>query len=114
MVSRTGLTALTRRTLLEQIGAIGGAGLTYSAMEALGLAVPTKGPGHRGLGGLSAISSRPPAYAELLRPEGPIVFAGEHLSYQPTWQEGAVLFAHEALKLVDSMTTERRESSPAV
>jgi monoamine oxidase len=42
-------------------------------------------------------------YAELLKPEGPIVFAGEHLSYQPTWQEGAALSAHEALKLVQAM-----------
>jgi monoamine oxidase len=42
-------------------------------------------------------------YQELLRPEGPIVFAGEHLSYQPTWQEGAALSAHEALKLVQAM-----------
>ena len=42
-------------------------------------------------------------YAELLKPEGPIVFAGEHLSYQPTWQEGAALSAHEALKLVSAM-----------
>ncbi len=33
--------ALTRRNLLEHIGAIGGAGATYLAMEALGLAVPT-------------------------------------------------------------------------
>ena len=33
--------ALTRRSLLERIGAIGGAGATYLAMEALGLAVPT-------------------------------------------------------------------------
>jgi monoamine oxidase len=39
-----------------------------------------------------------------LKPEGPIVFAGEHLSYQPTWQEGAALSAHEALKLVAAMT----------
>lgn len=46
-------------------------------------------------------------YAELLRPEGPIVFAGEHLSYQGQWQEGAVLSAHEALKLVAAMTRER-------
>jgi monoamine oxidase len=46
---------------------------------------------------------RGPAYAELLKPEGPIVFAGEHLSYQPTWQEGAALSAHEALKLVQAM-----------
>src|SRR5689334_4499060 len=32
---------LTRRNLLEQIGAIGGVGATYLAMEALGLAIPT-------------------------------------------------------------------------
>jgi monoamine oxidase len=42
----------------------------------------------------------------LLKPEGPIVFAGEHLSYQPTWQEGAALSAHEALKLVVAMAKE--------
>jgi monoamine oxidase len=33
--------ALTRRALLERIGATGGAGAAYLAMEALGLAVPT-------------------------------------------------------------------------
>ena len=57
------------------------------------------GPGGR--------SPRPPLYAELLRPEGPIVFAGEHLSYQPAWQEGAALSAHEATKLVAAMATAR-------
>lgn len=46
-------------------------------------------------------------YAELLKPEGPIVFAGEHLSYQGLWQEGAALSAHEALKLVHAMAKER-------
>ena len=46
---------------------------------------------------------RGPVYAELIKPEGPIVFAGEHLSYQPTWQEGAATSAHEALKLVAAM-----------
>jgi monoamine oxidase len=46
-------------------------------------------------------------YQELLRPEGPIVFAGEHLSYQPTWQEGAAASAHEALKLVHTMAAEQ-------
>ena len=45
-------------------------------------------------------------YTELLKPEGPIVFAGEHLSYQPTWQEGAATSAHEALKLVAAMARE--------
>ncbi|MEO7634027.1 MAG: FAD-dependent oxidoreductase [Sphingomicrobium sp.] len=42
-------------------------------------------------------------YRELLKPEGPIVFAGEHLSYVGLWQEGAALSAHEALKLVAAM-----------
>jgi len=46
-------------------------------------------------------------YAELLKPEGPIVFAGEHLSYQGLWQEGAALSAHEALKLVAAMAAEK-------
>jgi monoamine oxidase len=52
-------------------------------------------------------------YRELLKPEGPIVFAGEHLSYQPTWQEGAALSAHEALKLVQAMARERAGTSAA-
>jgi monoamine oxidase len=46
-------------------------------------------------------------YQELLKPEGPIVFAGEHLSYQPAWQEGAATSAHEALKLLSSMSAEK-------
>ncbi len=45
-------------------------------------------------------------YAELLKPEGPIVFAGDHLSYQVGWQEGAALSAHEALKLVHAMASQ--------
>lgn len=63
-------------------------------------------------GGLTGISPRPPEYLELLRPEGPIVFAGEHLSYQPAWQEGAVLSAYEAMKLLQSMMS--AEASPAL
>ena len=43
------------------------------------------------------------AYDELCRPEGPIVFAGEHLSYVGLWQEGSALSAHEAVKLVQQM-----------
>jgi monoamine oxidase len=43
-------------------------------------------------------------YQELIRPEGPIVFAGEHLSHVGLWQEGAALSAHEALKLVSAMS----------
>ena len=48
---------------------------------------------------------RGPAYRELLKPEGPIAFAGEHLSYVGLWQEGSALSAHEAVKIVQQMAT---------
>lgn len=48
---------------------------------------------------------RGPAYRELIRPEGPIAFAGEHLSYVGLWQEGSALSAHEALRIVHAMAT---------
>jgi monoamine oxidase len=57
--------------------------------------------------------NRTARYAELLKPEGPIVFAGEHLSYVGLWQEGAALSAHEALKLVQAMAAERPEAAAA-
>ena len=47
-------------------------------------------------------------YLELLKPEGPITFAGEHLSYVGLWQEGAALSAHEAIKTVQAMAAESR------
>ena len=80
---------------------------------AWGITPWSEGVGAMWPGGLSAVSPRPPAYAELFRPEGPVVFAGEHLSYQQTWQEGAVLSAHEALKLVHSMAGERPAAAAA-
>ena len=58
--------------------------------------------------------NRTARYAELLKPEGPIVFAGEHLSYAGLWQEGAALSAHEALKIVQSMAAERRAPARAL
>ncbi|MEO6579943.1 MAG: FAD-dependent oxidoreductase [Sphingomicrobium sp.] len=48
------------------------------------------------------------AYDELCRPEGPIAFAGEHLSYVGLWQEGSALSAHEAVKLVHEMATAQK------
>jgi monoamine oxidase len=74
---------------------------------AWGLTPYSEGVGAMWAGGPAGLVPRPPAYAELLKPEGPIVFAGEHLSYQPTWQEGAALSAHEALKLVAAMANEK-------
>jgi len=58
------------------------------------------GPGQDG-------GRRTGAYLELLKPEGPIVFAGEHLSYVGLWQEGSALSAHEALKLLQAMAAEK-------
>lgn len=58
-------------------------------------------------GGRGGNRDRPPEYAELLRPEGPIVFAGEHLSYQGLWQEGAARSAHAALELVAAQSREK-------
>jgi monoamine oxidase len=58
-------------------------------------------------GGPADDAPRGAQYAELLKPEGPIVFAGEHLSYVGLWQEGSALSAHEALKLIQSMQAEQ-------
>jgi monoamine oxidase len=53
------------------------------------------------------------AYLELLKPEGPIVFAGEHLSYVGLWQEGSALSAHEALKLLQGMAAAKPAKAAA-
>ena len=58
--------------------------------------------------------ARGPRYLELLKPEGPIVFAGEHLSYVGLWQEGAALSAHEALKLIAAMAKEKAGAPAAI
>lgn len=71
-----------------------------------GLVPFSEGVGAIWPGGPAGTPPRPAQYLELLRPEGPIVFAGEHLSYQGLWQEGAAVSAHEALKLVSSMAKE--------
>ncbi|NUT00447.1 MAG: FAD-dependent oxidoreductase [Sphingomonas sp.] len=63
--------------------------------------------------GPADIEPRGAVYDELSRPEGPIVFAGEYLSYVGLWQEGAALSAHEALKVVQSMAAERAGKAAA-
>ncbi|NEO95441.1 MAG: hypothetical protein F6K56_36740 [Moorea sp. SIO3G5] len=42
--------------------------------------------------------ARETAYRLLNVPDGPIYFAGEHMSYLTGWQEGAVLSAHDAVR----------------
>ena len=67
-------------------------------------------PWSEGVGAIGNDFGGPPRsarYRELFKPEGPIVFAGEHLSYIGLWQEGAALSAHEALKIVQSMAAEK-------
>jgi len=81
--------------------------LTKGVSVGWGLVPYSEGVGAIWGGGLGGNAPRGDQYAELLRPEGPIVFAGEHLSYQGLWQEGAALSAHEALKLVAAMAKER-------
>ena len=72
-----------------------------------GLVPFSEGVGALWAGGPGAGGSRGQQYAELLKPEGPIFFAGEHLSYAGLWQEGAALSAHEAIKLLQSMAAEK-------
>ena len=64
-------------------------------------------------GGPGDIGPRGANYDELLKPEGPIVFAGEHLSYVGLWQEGAAMSAHEALRLLQSMVAQRAGKAAA-
>jgi monoamine oxidase len=97
-ISRESIEALHpgKSKLLESPLAVNWGQVPYS--EGVG-ALWGNGPGDSG--------PRGDGYAELLRPEGPIVFAGEHLSYLGLWQEGSAVSAHEALKLVQSMAAER-------
>ena len=62
-------------------------------------------PYSEGVGALwpDSPAQRGSAYLELLKPEGPIIFAGEHLSYQGLWQEGAARSAHSALNVLSEM-----------
>ena len=81
--------------------------LTRGVSVGWGLVPYSEGVGARWPADSNPGATRGERYAELLRPEGPIVFAGEHLSYQGLWQEGAALSAHEALRLVSEMAKER-------
>lgn len=85
--------------------------LTKGVSVGWGLVPYSEGVGAIWSGGPGGNQPRPPEYKELLKPEGPIVFAGEHLSYQGLWQEGAALSAHEALKLVAAMAMEGAQAS---
>jgi monoamine oxidase len=61
------------------------------------------GPGHPDWNG----QVRGARYTELLRPEGPVIFAGEHLSYVQFWQEGAALSAQAAMRVLAEQAAAR-------
>ncbi len=53
-------------------------------------------------------AGRGPDYKLLCTPEDRVVFAGEHLSYLPAWQEGAAVTAHAAITLLAAQAAEKR------
>lgn len=61
-----------------------------------------------GVGCLWTDEQRKSDYRELCQPEGRVFFAGEHLSYVPFWQEGAILSSYEAMKLIRQRTANDR------
>ena len=52
--------------------------------------------------------ARTTAYPILNAPDGPIHFAGEHMSYLTGWQEGAVLSAHNAVRAIAERVQARK------
>lgn len=50
-------------------------------------------------------------YKLLCTPEDRVVFAGEHLSYLPGWQEGAAVTAHAAITLLAAMAAGQRRAA---
>ena len=49
-----------------------------------------------------------PGYETLLQPDGPIIFAGDHVSHIVAWQEGAALSALRAVQQVSEKTKAAR------
>jgi monoamine oxidase len=84
-------------------------GSWISTYEAATAATPA--PGNRRDGGVSQQTGQPrrlaaartetsPGYETLIEPDGPIIFAGDHVSHIIAWQEGAALSALRAVQQV--------------
>lgn len=70
----------------------------YAGMVQGGVSVAwPKVPFNSGAWALWTGDQRKGVYRELLQADGPIYFAGEHLSNLVSWQEGAILSAHRAI-----------------
>ena len=48
------------------------------------------------------------AYPVLVKPDGPLFLAGEHLSNLPGWQEGAILSAYKAMEAIAERAANRK------
>jgi monoamine oxidase len=57
-----------------------------------------------GVGANWSEAQRKAEYAHLCKPDGPVYFAGEHMSYLNGWQEGAVLSAQEVVRQLHTRT----------
>jgi monoamine oxidase len=53
-------------------------------------------------------SDRRNAYPVLAEPDGPFLFAGEHVSNLPGWQEGAMLAAYKAIAAIAARVASRK------
>lgn len=51
-----------------------------------------------------------PPYEALIQPDGPIVFAGDHVSHQVGWQEGAALSSLRAIRMINEQVKARKTS----
>jgi monoamine oxidase len=82
---------------------------TYRADVGNGIAVSwAKVPFTRGAMSDWHGDARANAYAVLREPDGPFLFAGEHISNLPGWQEGAMLSAHKAIEAIATLVAARR------
>jgi monoamine oxidase len=52
--------------------------------------------------------NRKNSYPVLIEPDGPFLFAGEHASNLPGWQEGAMLSAYKAIEAIAAQATARK------
>jgi monoamine oxidase len=51
-------------------------------------------------------------YRDLIKPDWPFILAGDHTSHIIAWQEGAVLSAHRAARLIAEAAAARRPRTP--
>jgi monoamine oxidase len=51
-----------------------------------------------------------PGYERMIQPDGPIYFAGDHISHLVGWQEGAALSAHRAVSMISRAQSAQRHT----